>query len=194
MKGKSVLILCILASFYIASCTTAQIKETPAELDDSTEFAQENEDVRVIAESIKESSHGQLGRAVPARAVPMTEPASDAYHTDYHEFGPDKVPFVVSVPNNTDQEINAIVWFCDDTITDSSVFDLGTYPAEFKEKYILAVMPYKFKSGDVRVKNIRNSIGDVVDFVKIIAEDHQIDLNRIILVGYTTGRFSMAYL
>ncbi|MDR0760547.1 MAG: hypothetical protein LBF74_10640 [Treponema sp.] len=203
MKKPGVLILCILASFYIASCATTQIteapaKEAPAELDDSAEFAQEDEEVRILVETIKGPSHGRAGRAVPAaaavRAVPRTEPDSDAYHTDYHEFGPDGVPFVVSVPNNTDQEINAIVWFCDDAITDSSVFDLGTYPAEYKEKYIIAVMPYKFKSGDVRVKNIRNSIGDVVDFVKLIAEDHQIDLNRIILVGYTTGRFSMAYL
>jgi hypothetical protein len=194
MKKNSLLIFCILAIFYIASCATTQIKEVPVEDDDSPVLAQEEKDVKVLVESINETSQGRSGRAVPKWSLQVTEPTSDTYHIKYHEFGPDEVPFIVSIPNNTNQEINAIVWLCDETITDASVFDLGTFPSEYKEKYIIAVMPYKFKSGDVRVKNIRNSIGDVVDFVKVIAEDHQIDLNRIILVGYTIGRFSMAYL
>jgi hypothetical protein len=194
MKRNNMLIFCMLILFYIVSCTTTQTSETPNNIDDSAELAMEDEAVRVLAESVEKSSRSRESMSVPARLAPTIEPAADTYHIDYHEFGPDKVTFVVSIPNNTDQEINAIIWLWDDTIVDSSFFDLKNYPAGYKEKYIIAIMPYKFKSGDVRIKNIRNSIGDVTDFVKVIAKDHQIDLNRIILVGYTTGRFSMAYL
>jgi hypothetical protein len=195
MKKSNLFIFCVLAVFCMASCATTQIKEDPAEAEDLPELAQEDEEVKFLVETVKESSHGQQGKTKAAVRVTPSEPASDTYHTDYLEFGPGKVPFVVSVPNNADQEINAIIWFCDDTVAESSnVFDMGIYPPEYKEKYIIAVLPYKFKSGDVRVKNIRNSIGDVVEFVKFIAEDHQINLNRIILVGYTIGHFSMAYL
>lgn len=178
----------------MASCASTQIKEDPAEDNGSVELVEE-EDIRSLIESVNASQEGRPEKAAPGR-IAISEPDSDAYHTVYPEFGPEKIPFVISVPHNTDQEINAIIWFCDDTIADSSkAFDLNTYPAEYKEKYIIAVLPYKFKSGDVRVKNIKNSVGDVVDFVKSIAGEHQINnLNRIILVGYTIGYFSMAYL
>jgi hypothetical protein len=192
MKKNGLFILCGLLIFWTASCATTQIKEIPSEADDSAKLTRQEADVKTLVESFKESP-ARPENALRIR-VPSAEPVSDAYHTDYHEFGPNRVPLIVSVPNNTDQEINAIVWLCDDSTIGSSVFDFGVYPAEYKEKYIIAVMPYKFESGDVRVKNIRNSTGDIVNFVKVIAEDHQIDLNRIILVGYKTGFFSMAYL
>jgi hypothetical protein len=183
----------------MASCATTQVKENPVESDDSLEQVQEEEEeeeITSLIEIVGDSSHGQEGEGRKAAVqVNPSVPASDAYHTDYLEFGSEKIPFVVSVPNNTDQEINAIIWFCDETVLQSShVFDLGTYPSKYKEKYIIAVLPYKFKSGDVRVKNFRNSVGDVVEFVKVIADDHEIKLSRIILVGYAAGRFSMAYL
>jgi hypothetical protein len=166
----------------MASCATAQTREIPAEVD-----------VKSLVESFKDSAAAQTGDAARMGAS-SPEPVSGAYHTAYHVFGPDEIPLMVSVPANTDQEIGAIIWLCDESTLGSSVFDFGVYPAVYKEKYIIAVMPYKFKSGDVRVKNIKNSVGDIVNFVKVIAGDYQIDLNRIILVGYTAGFFSMAYL
>jgi hypothetical protein len=180
---------------WMASCATTQIKEAGG--DASAKLTREEADVKALAESFKDAPHTGTGTGpehISRTGASSTEPASDAYHTDYHEFGPDGVPLIVSVPNNTDQEINAIIWLCDESTLGSSVFDFGAYPAEYKEKYIIAVMPYKFESSDIRIRNIKHSVGGIVDFVETIAEDLQINLNRVILVGYTAGFFSMAYL
>jgi hypothetical protein len=164
----------------MVSCPTTQIKAISPEPDDPAERAREL-DMKLPAESFAEAGSG-------------------AYHTEYHDFGLNKVPLVVSIPNTTDQEIDAIICLYDDrtvasaSFAGSGVFDFEGYPAVYKEKYIIAALPYTFESGDVRVKNIKNSVGDIVDFVKVIAGEYQFDLNRIILAGYTTGFFSMAYL
>ncbi|MDR2743508.1 MAG: hypothetical protein LBB98_15355 [Treponema sp.] len=191
MKKNNLLVLCVLLVLWAVSCATTQPQEAGEDV--SAELTQEDADVKALAESFKDLPQTRPENGLQAGAA-SAEPVSGAYHTDYHEFGPNKVPLIVSVPNNTDQEINAIIWLCDESTLGSSVFDFGVYPAEYKGKYIIAVMPYKFESGDVRVRNIKDSVGNIVDFVKTIADEHEIDINRIILVGYTIGSFSMAYL
>jgi hypothetical protein len=192
MQKNSLFIPCVLLIIGMASCATVQTKENPADAD-SIELTQEEADMKTLAESFNDSPRTQT-KGVLQPDVLSSVPTSDAFRTNYLQFGPEAVPLIVSIPNNTEQEINAVVWLCDKGTEGTNVFDLRTYPNVYKEKYMIAIMPYEFEPGSVRVRDIKNSVGDIVNFVKAIAEDNQINLNRIILVGYTIGHFSMAYL
>jgi hypothetical protein len=165
----------------LVSCATTKTQESQAE-----EIQQEAE-VKELVDTLT------MGDAAPI-GINSTMPTSDAFHTDYLEFGPNATQVIVSVPNNTNQEIDAIIWLCDNSTLGTKVFDLGTYPASYKEKYIIAIMPYEFKDGKVQVKNVRGSVGDIVDLVNSITKEHGIEPRRTILVCYTIGYFSMAFL
>jgi MoaA/NifB/PqqE/SkfB family radical SAM enzyme len=187
-------VLCILFTFGMASCATTGTNETAEGTGSAGQEArfEEDDEVKNLVESLGASEND--GKRPRETDIASTMPTSDAFRTNYLEFGPDAVQFIVSIPNNTDQEINAIIWLCDDSTVDTNVFDLRTYPDTYKEKYLIAIMPYEFETENIKVRDIKDSVGDVVSFVKVIAEENQITLNRIILVGYTFGRFSMAYL
>jgi hypothetical protein len=190
MKKINVIVLCTLFIIWMVSCATTQVKEVST--GDSAEFTQEEADTQRVMESFADSP-GQ-GKNDLQLDVASSIPTSDAFRTNYFQFGPDSVPFIVSIPNNTEQEIIAVVWLCDSSTLNTSIFDLRTYPDTYKEKYMIALTPYEFESGNIRVRDIKDSVGDIVDFVKDIAGKNHINLSRIILVGYTPGRFSMAYL
>jgi hypothetical protein len=192
MKKYSLLILCVLLILGMVSCAATQVKKITVEAE-SVELTPEEVDMQRLAETFNESPQTHVV-SVLQPDVSSSVPTSDAFRTNYFQFGPEAVPFIVSLPNNTDQEINAVIWLCGKGTEKTNVFNLRTYPDIYKEKYMIAVMPYEFKSNSIRVKDIKNSVGDIVDYVKDIAEAHQINLNRIILVGYSIGHLSMAYL
>lgn len=170
----------------LVSCGTTKTSVTNTRETQVSEIQQEKE-VKNMVDTLAKSDTMQAG-------INSTIPTSDAFHTDYLEFGPNDAQMIVSVPNNTNQEIDAIIWLCDKSTLGTNVFDLGTYPASYKEKYIIAIMPYEFKDSKVRARNIRDSVDDVVDLVNSVTEKYGIELHRTILVCYSIGRFSMAFL
>jgi hypothetical protein len=192
MKKMKWSVLCVFLVLGTVSCATTGPGKTTAVAGSPGYRYEDEAEVKSIVESVENSGNEKNG----PREVDITStiPTSDAFRTNYFEYGPDAVQFIVSIPNNSAQEINAIIWLCDESTIDTNVFDLRTYPDTYKEKYLIAIMPYQFESDRIRVREIKDSLGDVVNFVKTIAEENQITLNRIILVGYTIGRFSMAYL
>jgi predicted esterase len=55
-------------------------------------------------------------------------------------------------------------------------------------------MPYFFSSTDFRIKDLEPDLGDLIEIVKTIAEDHGINIKKFILMGYATGHISVCFL
>jgi hypothetical protein len=119
-------------------------------------------------------------------------PTADTFHTDYIDFEGKQV--IVSVPNNVDQDIEAIIWLCDESVANTSVIDLGTYPTEYKEKYIVAIVPHEFDDTvNIRMKDMLEDFSGAIDLIKVLAEEHDIILSKIVVISYTLGHFSVAF-
>jgi hypothetical protein len=160
--------------------------------------------VETEASAVSEAS--PQGSSAQAAALPGTRqsgeraaqgeasalPTSDTFHTEYVEFEGKQV--VVSIPNNVDQDIEAIIWLCDESVANTSVVDLGTYPTDYKEKYIVAIVPHDFGNAvNIRMKDMLDDFSGAIDLVKVLAEDRNISLSKVIVISYTLGHFSVAF-
>jgi hypothetical protein len=172
----------------MASCvSTAPVETEGPALSEAPSQSQEGTSAQTAA---LPGAHRPSERAAPGSGSSL--PTADTFHTDYIDFEGKQV--VVSVPNNIDQDIEAIIWLRDESVANTSVIDLGTYPTEYKEKYIVAIVPYEFdETVNIRMKDMLEDFSGAVDLIKVLAEEHDIKLTKIVVISYTLGHFSVAF-
>jgi hypothetical protein len=97
----------------------------------------------------------------------------------------------VSIPQNSQNSFNAILYLHDAALTAG---DTSRQLSVFREDHVVAAMPYRFPTETIHVKDEVGELDEVLIQIRNLVAEHAITINKVILIGQTTdGQLSIYF-